>query len=160
MEVEMANPDEQAAMHVVASGKPNKATLNGPNGAFRHLMDEHGDVFALVKRLGMSSDEQVRRELVPRVRVKFLLRELGEMAEVYAALKEIVQTLEPAAANDAEPSELADAMAALDALNPGSPEWGPAFLQVSELVEAHLNEEQNDVFFPSGDEHYQVLAAC
>jgi len=29
-------------------------------------------------------------------------------------------------------------MAVLDAINPSSPEWGPTFLQVSELVEERM----------------------
>ncbi|MEI9947822.1 MAG: hypothetical protein WDO74_02310 [Pseudomonadota bacterium] len=135
----MANPGEPMASQVVGIGKPTKAAAE-LNGAFKHLMEEHGEVFALVKRLGMRSDELVRRELDGSS------HEPGEMDELSAALWEIVQTLERSLTDDAEPSDLADAMAALDAINPGSPEWGPAFLQVSELLEAHVNGEQNDFF--------------
>ncbi|MEI9936169.1 MAG: hypothetical protein WDO69_02985 [Pseudomonadota bacterium] len=156
----MAHPGEQAQSQVVGI-KPNRATLKGSNGAFRHLMQEHGDVFALVKRLGMSPGDHVRQPIESRVRVRVevSLQELGRMAQVYAALREMVQTMEPSADNDAEPSDLADAMAALDATNPGSPEWGPAFLQLSELLEARVNEEESD-FPPKSDEQQQLPAAC
>jgi hypothetical protein len=60
------------------------------------------------------------------------------MAELYAALKEVVVLTETSTDNDVQPSDLADAMAALDAINPTSPEWAPTFLQVSELVEARV----------------------
>ncbi len=53
--------------------------------------------------------------------------------------------------HDAEASELEDAIANLDAIAPDDPEWEPAFKQVSDLVEAHVNEEESE-FFPKAQE--------
>ena len=128
------------------------------SGTFKHLLAEHGEVFALVKQLGVRSDQQVRSELERRVREEARPHGRGEISGVYAALREIVQTEQLASENDTDPSDLADALAALDAINPGSPEWGPAFLQVSELVEAHVNDDQSDAS-PKSDEP-DLLAAC
>jgi hypothetical protein len=136
----MTNPGERAAAQVVGTGKPTLAKEKRLKRVFKHLMDVHGEVFALIKRLGMSSEPQARRERCLTPRVPILSRDRGEMAEVHSALRELVQSHELALDDDAEASELADAIAALDAINPGSPEWAPAFLQMSELVEAHANE--------------------
>jgi hypothetical protein len=92
----------------------------------------------------MRSNDQVRGALAPSV--DRMSHQLEEMTEVYAALRKIFQSEEATVDNDAEPSDLAEAMAALDTINPGSPEWGPAFLQLSELVEAHVSEEEHDLF--------------
>lgn len=118
----------------------NRGDLATHTGACKHLLAEHGEVFALVKQLGVRSDQQVRNELERRVGGP-QSRGRGEISGVYAALREIVQTEQLGSDKDTDPSDLADALAALDALNPGSPEWGPAFLQVSELVEAHVTED-------------------
>ena len=144
MEAEMSNLGERAASQVVGSGKPTNAEMKALNGGFKQLMDVHAEVFALVKRLGMRSDEQVRRELDPSV--DRLAQQLAEMTELYAALRKAFQSEDVASDGDALPNDLAEAMATLDAINPGSPEWGPAFLQVSELVEAHVSEEKSSSF--------------
>ncbi|HKO51106.1 MAG TPA: hypothetical protein VJV79_25530 [Polyangiaceae bacterium] len=120
-----------------ATSQPREAVANALNTGFRHLLEVHGEVFALVKRLGMRSDDHVRQALEPSVNRLWQQRE--EMAELHAALRQILHT-DDSAVEDDEPSDLAEAMAALDAMNPSSPEWGPAFLQVSELVEAHASE--------------------
>ena len=140
----MSNPGERAASQVVGTGKPTNAEMKALNGGFKQLMEVHAEVFALVKRLGMRSDEQVRRELDPSV--DRLAQQLTEMTELYAALRKAFQSEDVVSDGDAPSNDLAEAMATLDAINPGSPEWGPAFLQMSELVEAHVSEEESDSF--------------
>jgi len=139
------------------------------SGVFKHVLAEHGEAFAQVKRLGMRSQAHRHSEL-ERGREASVggcigheherLQhgpQRGEMVEGYAALRAIVQT-EHLLENNARPSDLADAMAALDAINPGSPEWGPTFLQVSELVEAHLHEADGGIA-SSSDEDSRSFAA-
>ena len=127
------------------------------SGVFKHVLAEHGEAFAQVKRLGMRSEAKRHGEFEPDANVGACLPH-DEMAEGYAALRAIVQT-EHLLENDARRSDLADAMAALDAINPGSPEWGPTFLQVSELVEAHLHEAENAVSSIS-EEDGRIFAPC
>jgi hypothetical protein len=109
--------------------EPTKVTLTEGSGVFRRLMAEHGEVFASAKRLGM----RVGHPLDAGVRGERTSHDRHQMVEAYAALREVVSS-----DDDPRSSDLADAMAALDAINPSSPEWGPTFLQVSELVEARL----------------------
>lgn len=132
---------------------PDDEAVRKRSGVFEHVLSAHRGAFAHVKRLGMRHEAQlehrgsqleygpsvggcaqhVRQPCPPPA------RERGEMAEGYAALRAIVES-ERLLENEARPNDLADAMAVLDAINPGSPEWGPAFLQVSELLEAQLHE--------------------
>jgi len=162
LEARMATPGEETASQAVGRVEPAELTPPGLattdlDGVLKHLMEEHGGVFALIKRLGTRSDQQLPRELEPGVRAELLSSELGEMAALYAALREIVQS-ELSADNHEDPTELADAVAALGAINPGSPEWGPAFLHVSELVEARVVQEEK-AFFPKADERHGQLTA-
>ncbi|HEY0469698.1 MAG TPA: hypothetical protein VGC79_36155 [Polyangiaceae bacterium] len=145
----MANPREQAATEAVGAGQPS----NGRSGVFKLLLEQHCEAFAQVKKLGMRSEEApgwqepLAGELTPSAPRSS--PECAEMAEGYAALRAVVRT--ELALRGESASDLADAMAALDAINPGSPEWGPAFLQLSELVEARGNEEQSEFFSKSNE---------
>lgn len=154
--VNMAIPSEQATSERVKRA-PNKAALEALSGFFRHVLAQHGEAFAQVKQLSMRAHVDPASERGARQNVPSFAHERDEMAAGYAALRGSVQ-LEQLLESDARPSDLADAMAALDALNPGSPEWGPTFLQVSELVEAQLHETERVI--ASTDEERRQLATC
>ena len=135
----MAIPVEEARWETISSAQDH-AGVRQRSGVFKTVFAEHGQAFAQVKRLGMRSDVRRNAAVQPDANAYFSRRdEHGEMVEGYAALRALVKA-ERLLENEAGPSDLADAMAALDAINPGSPEWGPTFLQVSELVKAHLHE--------------------
>jgi len=152
----METPGEQTRSELITSARTDTA-LKPLSGVFRHVLAEHGGAFAQVKRLGMRSELQGHSELEREGCVAgCLLHE--EMVEGYAALRAIVEA-EHLLENDAHPSDLAEAMAALDAINPGSPEWGPTFLQVSELVQAHLHEAEGASVSTSEEEN-RLCAAC
>jgi hypothetical protein len=157
----MGTSNKQAASQAVDTVEPDQAApadlTTRLDVVLKHLLQEHGGVLALIKRLGMRSNEQPLPELEPQVPVEPLSRDLGEMAALYAALSEVVQR-ELALDRDADPSDLADALAALGAINPGSPEWGPAFLHMSELVEAQVIDDVQD-FPPTSGERGTLLAA-
>jgi hypothetical protein len=160
----MATSGEQTASQAVGTAEPAMATptslaATSADGVLKHLMAEHVDVFALIKRLGTRSSEQLpgEHEQNAAVRAELLSSELGEMAALYTALSEIVRT--ELSSDSHEDSDLVDAVAALGALNPGSPEWGPAFLHVSELVEARVAREEQ-AYFPKVDERRSRLTAC
>ena len=149
---------------MVTSARSGKAQRQ-LSGVFKQVLTVHGEAFAQVKRLGMRAEGQhsePEREVGGCLRHAHerlqLGQERGEMVEGYAALRAIVQT-EHLLEDDERPRDLADAMAALDAINPGSPEWGPTFLQVSELVEAQLHESDGAIASTS-DEERQPLVAC
>jgi len=135
----MAIPVGEASWAMVTSAQDD-ADVRRSSGVFKNVFAEHGEAFAQVKRLGMRSDARRNSAVQPDANRYFSRRdEHVEMVEGYVALRALVEA-ERLLDNEAGPSDLADAMAALDAINPGSPEWGPTFLQVSELVKAHLHE--------------------
>lgn len=138
----MAIPGERATL---VTSAPSNAALNELSGVFKHVLSEHGEAFALVKRLSMRLDREGCGQLGTTLAGEACSHSRGEMAQGYAALKAIVQK-QHLLESEARPSDLADAMAALDAINPGSPEWGPTFLQVSELLEAHLHAAEDSLF--------------
>ena len=129
--------------------KSERAPLTG---VCRDLMAQHGEVFALVKRLGRSSagtpgsdpnDVELRRRY-PNVRLELLSLLRSEIVAVQEVLGKIAQAQELTRPADTSTSELAEAISTLEALNLDSPEWAPAFMQVSELVEAQVVEDQRE----------------
>jgi len=147
----MSNPVESAASKVMGAAKDVKATFKGLTGVFKHLMEEHGKVAALLKRVNGSSDEKVRAELYPTIRKELLAHEKGEVDAVYPVLAQFAETRGIAAQHDSEASELKAAIAAVDALAFNDPSWGPEFERLVKLVERHVAEEESD-FFPKAQD--------
>ena len=150
-EEHMPNTIEKAASKALGTVKVVQASLEGLTGVFRHLMQEHGEVSASIKRLGVSSDSDLRRELYPTIRKQLLAHEKGELEAVYPVLAEYPETEEIAAIHAREASELEAAIRAVDAIDFGAQAWAPAFEHLAELVKAHVDEEERS-FFPKAQQ--------
>ncbi len=143
----MPNSLEEAASKTMGTIKAVKATVKGLSGVFKKLMQEHGEVSALMKRVSVSADEAVRRELYPTIRKELLSHEKGELSAVYPVLSQHAETLEIAEQHAREASELDAAIKVLDALDLAGSEWVPAFEHLFTLVKRHVDEEESE-FFP------------
>jgi len=157
----MPNAMEKAASEVMGAAKDVKAGFKGLTGVFMHLMEEHGKVGALIKRVSMSSDEAVRAKLYPTIRTLLQAHEKGELEVVYPALAEYPETGAIAAEHRAQASEIEAAIAELDALSFISPSWPSAFERLAKLVTDHVNIEESS-YFPRaqkvlGDERAKEL---
>lgn len=142
----MPNHVEKLAAEAMGALKDVKAGWEGLTGVFMHLMEEHGRVGALIKRVGMSSDPAVHADLYPTIRKQLLAHERGELQAVYPVLAEYPETSSIAAAHAHEASELEAAIAALDALGFGDAGWVPAFERLAQLVDEHVDAEESDYF--------------
>jgi hemerythrin superfamily protein len=131
--------------------KDIKATFKGLTGVFKHLMEEHGKVGALLKRLKGSSDESLRAELYPTIRRELLAHEKGEVTAVYPVLAQYAETSGIAAEHQREADDLKAAIAAVDALSFGDSSWATTFERLATLVEQHVDEEESE-FFPKAQE--------
>lgn len=147
----MPSTIESAGSKLMSTAKDIKATFKGLSGVFKHLMEEHGKVGALLKRLNSSSDESLRAELYPTIRRELLAHEKGEVLAVYPRLAQFAETAPIAAEHEREAKELQSAIAAVDALSFSDPGWGPTFGRLVKLVEAHVKEEE-DEYFPKAQE--------
>jgi hemerythrin superfamily protein len=157
----MPNKMEKAASEAFGALKDMKARAKGLSGVFRHLMEEHGKVGALIKRVSMSSDERVRAELYPTIRSELLAHETGELKAVYPVLAEFPETSGIAEEHALEARELRDCIEEVDRLSFGDAAWGPAFDRLAHLVEDHVSKEESE-YFPKaqkaiGDERADVL---
>jgi hypothetical protein len=147
----MPNPVEQFGAKAMGAIKKGKAAIEGLNGVFRKLAQEHGEVSALLLRVKASSDPAVRAELYPKIRAELLSHEKGEITVVYPALREYPQTIEIANLHDREASQLKNMLQTLDATDYDSPDWDTQFGALVDIVQRHVAEEEQE-FFPKGQE--------
>jgi hypothetical protein len=159
----MPNALERAASEVMGAAKDVQAGFKGLTGVFMHLMEEHGKVGALIRRVALSEDLEVRSKLYPTIRTELLGHEKGELKAVYPALARFPETASIAAAHAHHASELEAEILELDALSFNSASWAPAFERLAKMVDEHVKIEERE-YFPlaqkvMGEDRAQELLA-
>jgi hemerythrin superfamily protein len=147
----MANSIEQIATKAAGTVKAVAAGFKGLRGVFLHLAEEHGEVGALMKRVSKTTDPQVRREHFPHIRAELLSHEKGELAEVYGLLANYEQLRSIVLEHNSQAHTLEKAIADVDAQDFASDQWGASFDRLVDLVQAHVDAEENH-FFPKAQE--------
>lgn len=160
----MLNALERAAAEVLGAAKDVQAGFKGLTGVFMHLMEEHGKVSALITRVALTEDLEVRAKLYPTIRTELLDHERGELKAVYPALAHYPETASIAAAHAHHASELEAELLELDALSFNSESWAPAFERLAKLVDEHVKIEERE-YFPLaqkvlGEERAEQLRAA
>ena len=126
--------------------KDVKATVKGLTGVFKHLMEEHGKVSALITRVKMSSDQEVRARLYPTIRSELLGHETGELKAVYPAMAPYPAVSGIAEEHARDAGELQRQIAEVDRYAYTDAAWGPAFDRLAELVQQHVATEEGEYF--------------
>ena len=159
----MSNHAVRVMSGLISAAKDIKAGFKGLTGVFMHLMEEHGKVGVLIRRVAKSDDVALRAELYPEIRSALLAHEKGELTVVYPALASLpgVSSIELTHAREA--GELEIALADVDSFPFNDPNWGAAFKRLADLVEQHVEQEEND-YFPRaqkalGDERAKRMLA-
>jgi len=145
----MPNRTEEIASKAMGAVKTAKATVTGLHGVFKQLEKEHGEVSALLMRVKMSSDPEVRAELFPKIRRELLAPEEGELQKVYPIFKQHAETAGIAAHHASEASELHDHLERLSGTAVDGSAWQENFDRLVELVTHHVKEEESE-YFPAG----------
>jgi hypothetical protein len=124
--------------------KAVKARLEGLTGVFQILAEQHGEVAALLSRARTSPEK--RAELWPKIRVELLSHERGEVRELYPVLRAYPETLALADNHDEEARELEQLIGVLDTTLIASDAWAAEFDRLAEIVTAHAQDEENNIF--------------
>jgi hypothetical protein len=142
----MPNRVEEATSAAMGALKDVKATVKGLTGVFKHLMEEHGKVSALITRVKMSSDQDVRARLYPTIRSELVGHETGELKAVYPAMAAYPEVSGIAEEHARDAGELQRQIAEVDRYAYGDAAWGPAFERLAELVQKHVAVEESEYF--------------
>ncbi len=137
---------EKAASALMGSAKAAKATLKGVTGVFKELMREHGEVTALLVRVKMSSDVNLRRELFPKIREELLSHEKGERTVVYPVFKQHEDLAGYAEMHEREAKTLERHIQRLSAMAYEDVGWASAFEDLVNAVSHHVKEEEGEYF--------------
>ncbi|MEO7733024.1 MAG: hemerythrin domain-containing protein [Kofleriaceae bacterium] len=121
-----------------------EARLHGLVGVFKTLSEQHGEAGALLKRV--KSDPDKRSELWPKIRQALVSHEKGELAEVYPVMREYAELRSFCDHHEAEAGQLSVQIERLQATAMSTETWTQLFDQLCEMVERHVQEEQNQIF--------------
>jgi Hemerythrin HHE cation binding domain len=139
---------ESLVAQIAGSLQAAKARVEGLTGVFRKLAQEHGELSALMLRVSRSRDVALRERLLPTIRQQLLSHERGEIEVVYAALEEPLETQGIVAQHRQEVVELDKMLEQLCNLECADPAWASAFAALTECVQRHAAEEEQE-FFPT-----------
>jgi hypothetical protein len=142
----MPNRIEEATAAAMGAIKDVKATVKGLTGVFKHLMEEHGKVSALIARVKLSSDRDVRARLYPTIRSELLGHETGELKAVYPAMAPYPEISAIAQDHERDAGDLQRQIAEVDRFSYDDAAWVPAFERLAELVQRHVALEEGDYF--------------
>jgi hypothetical protein len=140
----MPNRTDQVVSKGMEAAKAIKATAKGLVGVFKTLMEQHGAVFGLMRRVQARDSE--RADLWPKIRTELLSHERGELGVLYPALLRHEATRALAERHDLQTVELEQQIARVDAQPIAGATWGQRFDELVELVRAHVAEEESAIF--------------
>lgn len=140
----MATPMDQIISKGAGVAHELKARMDGLVGVFLTLAEQHGEAGALLKRA--KADESKRPALWPTIRAALRSHEQGELREVYPVLREYPELKAFADRHDTEASRLSQTIDQMDRLDPVSPRFATLLDELIGLVEAHVAEEEGQIF--------------
>jgi hypothetical protein len=136
----------QVTSMVMGKAKVAKAAIEGLSGVFTTLMEEHGQVSALLAHVKREADTAVRRELWPKIRAVLLSHERGELLVLYPAYRANPEIVHIAEAHEAEANQLITLIEEIHTIDFADPRWGERFEVLVQLVHAHVRDEEVDFF--------------
>jgi hypothetical protein len=142
----MAPHIEQVTSRVMGKAKVAKGAIEGLSGIFTTLMEEHGQVSALMAHLKGNPDLGERRALWPKIRAELLAHEMGELLVLYPVYRMHPEIRHIAEAHEREASLLQPLIAQVDALDFADPRWSERFSALVHLVHNHVRDEEVDFF--------------
>jgi hemerythrin-like domain-containing protein len=131
----------------MGKAKALKGVIEGLSGIFTTLMEEHGQISALLMRVRASSDPHVWRALLPTIREELLAHEHCELAVLYPVFRTHESTAQFARKHEREVSELEALVESLTEMEVEDPRWQRCFHELAMRVHKHVAEEENE-FFP------------
>jgi hypothetical protein len=143
----MPNPVENIAAKTAAKVAALGARAKGLTGVFNKLAEQHKEAAMLLKRAESTDDIAKREELWMTLRRELLSHERGELSVVYPALAEHAATQDIAQQHGDEVPMLEAAIAEIDVAGCDTPDWKALIQRLTNLLQHHVNEEENE-FFP------------
>jgi len=140
------NRTEEVASKAAGAMKAVKATVKGLSGVFKQLTREHGEIAALLMRVKLTSDPQIRRDMYPTIRSELLSHERGELLEVYPVFVQYGELEGIVRAHEQEAGQLEQILSELSSMAYDDRAWAPTFGRLMEMFAQHTRTEESDYF--------------
>jgi len=137
----------------MGAAKKAKGTLQGLSGVFKTLMEEHGEVTALLLRIKSSDDPKTRARLWPTLRRELLAHEKAERSVVYPTYAQYPAIAELALEHNQEANHLSTLIELINETEPSDPGWEALFKDLVKLVQHHAGQEESEIF-PAGQKEF------
>jgi len=155
----MPNPIEEAMAKASGAARDVAARIKGLYGVFSTIAAQHGEARALLKRLESEDDADKQSDVWRKLRVELLSHERAELAEVFPELGRFPQLQDLVRRHGADATVLEDAIADVDAAAYGSEQWEAALSSLKDLLEHHIEEEEEE-YFPRATDFIDKDAAA
>jgi len=142
----MPNKMEELGEKGAGKVKGAVAAVKGLTGVFNTLAQQHGEASALLKQAKAAGDSKKRIDLWLKIRTELLSHERAELKVVYPALREHKGLEQIAEEHQNEASELERRIMELDGIDPASGTWKAKLTALIDLVQHHVDEEENEWF--------------
>jgi hemerythrin superfamily protein len=115
---------------------------------FEHLREDHRKIEALMETVSEADedDAKTREEFFPQIRDTLTLHTELEERYLYPALREFEETRDLAEKAVEDHAEAKNLLREISALKPGDTDWMDRFEELRDAVEAHVQEEEDDLF--------------
>lgn len=133
-------------MEELRTAKEAPSTSTGLTGVFKTLAKQHSEAGALLKKAEGTSEPAKRAEQWKNIRVELLSHEKAEMREVYPVLRQHPETKALAEEHDREAKDLEAMIMQLDKTDASSSEWLNLLHKITDAVQRHAKEEENEIF--------------
>ena len=133
-------------MEELGTAKDTKSTSTGLTGVFKTLAKQHSEAGTLLKKAEGISEPGKRAEEWKKIRVELLSHEKSEMREIYPVLRQHSETKSLAEQHDREAKDLESMIMQLDKTDASSSEWLNLLKKITDGVQRHAKEEENEIF--------------
>jgi iron-sulfur cluster repair protein YtfE (RIC family) len=142
----MPNKMEEFGGKAAGQLKGAVGVVKGFTGIFKTLVQQHGEVSALLSRAKAADEPEKRLDLWSKIRIELLSHERAEMRVLYPELKQHEATRQIAEEHDDEASELEESIQELDSIDAASDDWTQKLEGLIDLVKNHVDDEENEWF--------------
>jgi hemerythrin superfamily protein len=125
----------------VEMGRRLKSRLDGLDGVFKALAEQHAELLSMMKRL--QNHPEMKPELWPEIRRELLSHERAEAKELYPVLRRYPQTQALADQHALEATEIESMIAELDT---DIDDWQVFYAELVDTVIDHADQEENEIF--------------
>jgi hypothetical protein len=122
------------------------SVLKGRDGIYSTLAKEHGEVSSLLNKALQEKSAQRRAELLDEIRIELLSHTYAEEETLYDSLERFGEVQQETGHSRREHQGIEQALRAVFAAAPDSPEQLSAIGDLRSAIEHHVEEEENDLF--------------